>query len=589
MGFTTPWLLVGLVAAALPILLHLVQRREPPEVAFPAVRYLEDATRDHRRRVKLRHLFLLLLRTLLIIAVVLAAAGLTMRRGGIGRHAPSALVLVLDNSASSAAVVDGEATLVGLRRAARAVLDRATPADRLWLVTADGIARAGTASELRARVDATVPSPLRLDLGQAIAAGRDLLRTAGRPGEVVVVSDLQRTALGPARGRGAVLALRPDAPPPANRAIAGATAIDLPWSTEGGRIAVTMAASDTAAAPLSLRLPGRGTREVLLVPGVPSVQRVPVAAPGWSSVTVALPPDELRLDDERTLPLRVAPPAAVRWDAGDRFVAAAMSVLQGDGRIRDGEGLRLGALGPGPSIVVPPSDPAQIGALNRALAARGVTWRYGAPMLAAERTDSGALLPVRTDLSRRVALEGSGDVLLTASGAPWLVRSGDVLLLGSRLDTAWTSLPLQAGFVTFLDAILTRAAPGALLLRDVVAGGSVTLPERVRHVVHDGAVSRVEGGGPWRPTALGVYHLTDGVDTLGAVTVSVDPRESQLARAADADARALWGADVDDLDDGPSRAFTAGSRADLRGPLLFLALCCLVAEAYLAGRAGPRS
>ena len=83
MTFLHPWLLAGLLAAGVPLLLHLVQRREPPTVVFPAVRYLLDATREHQRRLRIRHWLLLLLRTLLIVALVLAAAGPTVRRSGV--------------------------------------------------------------------------------------------------------------------------------------------------------------------------------------------------------------------------------------------------------------------------------------------------------------------------------------------------------------------------------------------------------------------------------------------------------------------------------------------------------------------------
>ena len=122
MTFLYPWMLVGLAAAAIPLLLHLVQQREPPTVVFPAVRYLQDATRQNERRLRLRHWLLLLLRTLLIASLVLAAAGPTLPSGGVATHGPTALVLILDNSASSAVVVEGTPRLDALRRAARTVL-----------------------------------------------------------------------------------------------------------------------------------------------------------------------------------------------------------------------------------------------------------------------------------------------------------------------------------------------------------------------------------------------------------------------------------------------------------------------------------
>ncbi len=124
-SFLHPWLLAGLAAAALPVLLHLVHRRQPPTVEFPAVRYLIDTTREHQRRLKLRNLLLLLLRTALILALVLAAAGPSAPIRGAPAHAPAALALIVDNSLSSGAVVQGATRLDQLRRAARGVLDRA--------------------------------------------------------------------------------------------------------------------------------------------------------------------------------------------------------------------------------------------------------------------------------------------------------------------------------------------------------------------------------------------------------------------------------------------------------------------------------
>src|SRR5436190_1745076 len=63
--FLHPLALVGLAAAAIPALLHLLERRVPPEAEFPPLRYLSEAERQNARRLKLRHLLLLLLRTAL--------------------------------------------------------------------------------------------------------------------------------------------------------------------------------------------------------------------------------------------------------------------------------------------------------------------------------------------------------------------------------------------------------------------------------------------------------------------------------------------------------------------------------------------
>ena len=96
-GFAAPWALLGLAAAAIPLLLHLFARRVPPTVIFPATRYLAETARAHHRRLTLQHWLLLLVRTLIVTALVLAAAGPTWPSGGAAAHAPAALAIVLDN------------------------------------------------------------------------------------------------------------------------------------------------------------------------------------------------------------------------------------------------------------------------------------------------------------------------------------------------------------------------------------------------------------------------------------------------------------------------------------------------------------
>ncbi|MGN6392228.1 MAG: vWA domain-containing protein [Gemmatimonadales bacterium] len=586
MGFLHPWALAGLAAAAVPLLLHLLARREPPTVVFPAVRYLITTTREHQRRLKLQHLLLLLVRTLLIIAVVLAAAGPTLPRRGVAGHAPSALVLVVDNSPSSAAVVAGTARLTQIQAAARQVLDRATADDALWLLAADGVPRRGDRAALRAQVDALPVSPRRLDLGAAMTLANDVLSSESRPGEIALLTDLQASAVSGARTAVPILVGRPDGAPPPNVGIARLETGPQPWASEGGRLTVTLVGDSGAARPVTARFGQRPPRQALARVGGPAVLSLPGEAAGWWTADAELDPDELRLDDHRVGVVRVAPVARVDWDSTSRFVAAALEVLAANRRIARGAEVTLGRLARGRSVVVPPEDPAAIGALNRALAARGVSWRYGAPVLAAEVTDSGAIIG-RVRVLRRYQLQSSESgrtgVLATVGGAPWLVRSGDVVLLGSRLDPAWTDLPVSAGFMPFMDALVNRLARGVVSLEDGTPGEPVNLPDLVSDVRQGERDWRVEGGGAFRPGEPGTYYLVDGDDTVGAIAANIDPRESLLAPAPDAQIRRLWpGAQIMSLASVADAVFNAGARGDLRGPLLWAALLLALGETALA-------
>jgi hypothetical protein len=278
--------------------------------------------------------------------------------------------------------------------------------------------------------------------------------------------------------------------------------------------------------------------------------------------------------------------ARVDWDSASRFVAAACEVLEANRRIARGREVTLGRLARGRSIVQPPEDPAALGALNRALAARGVSWRYGAPLIAPATIDSGPVVG-RVRVLRRYQLQseesGRTGVLATVGGAPWLVRSGDVVLLGSRLDPAWTDLPVSAGFMPFMDVLVNRLARGEVSLADGAPGDPVPLPDLVSDVRQGKRDWRVEGGGAFRPGEPGTYYLVEGEDTVGAIAANIDPRESLLAPATDAQVRRLWkNAQVVSLNDVGDAVFGAGARGDLRGPLLWAALLLGLAETALA-------
>lgn len=585
-GFLHPWMLAGLLAAAIPILLHLLARREPPTVVFPAVRYLVTTTREHQRRLKLQNWLLLLLRTLLVATLVMAAAGPTVPLSGVPGHAPSALVLVLDNSPSSGTMAGGSPQLAQLVAAARQILGRATPDDALWLIAADGIPRRGDRAGLGELLDAVTVSPRRMELGAAITLAAEVLEAETRPGEIVLLTDLQASALSAAAPSAPLLIGRPGTPPPPNTGIGRIETGTQPWSSDGGRVSVVLVGDSGESVPVSARLGDRPARQALGRVGGSVALTVPGVPAGWWTLTTGLDPDEFRLDDQRVAAVRVAPVARVSWDSTSRFVAAASEVLASNGRIRPGQEVTLGTLARGASVVQPPNDPAQVGALNRALSARGVAWSFGNLSTELAFSDSGAVVP-RQRVTRRYALQSAGSgrtgVLATVNGTPWIVRDGNVILVGSRLDPAWTDLPVSAGFMPFMDVLLNRLARGQAALGEGAPGDPVPLPDLVTTIRQDETEWQVEGGGLFQPPDAGVYYLLAGRDTVGAISVNPDPRESRLNRATDGQVRRLWkGARLVPLEDVGDVAFSSASRGDLRGPLLWLALVAGLAEVGLA-------
>ncbi|MEO8294697.1 MAG: hypothetical protein ABI613_04200, partial [Gemmatimonadota bacterium] len=227
-----------------------------------------------------------------------------------------------------------------------------------------------------------------------------------------------------------------------------------------------------------------------------------------------------------------------------------------------------------------------LGALNRALDQRGVGWRFGDLVAGSATADSGSLVG-RERIDRRYILVPSGSgrtgVMATVNQSPWIVRGNGVVLLGSRVDPAWTGLPLSAEFMPFMDALINRIARGELSVVAAFPGVPLPLPDLVTEVRFKDQRWPVEGGAPFLPREVGIHFLMAGADTVGALAVNFDPRESLLKRADDGAVRDLWrGALMSAPSDGPSRAFSLGVRSDLRGVLLWCALVLGAAEVLLA-------
>ena len=98
MTFVNLSLLAGTALVAVPIVLHLIMRRKPTLLEFPALRFIQQRADMNRRRLKLRHLLLLLLRAGVIALLAFAPARPSVKFGTTAgsQEAPVAAALVFD-------------------------------------------------------------------------------------------------------------------------------------------------------------------------------------------------------------------------------------------------------------------------------------------------------------------------------------------------------------------------------------------------------------------------------------------------------------------------------------------------------------
>lgn len=318
MSVLAPALLAGLIAIAIPVVLHLVQRERKQVVAFPSLMFLRKIPYQSMRRRVIRHWPLLLLRVLLIALLVVAFArpflpGADAAAGAAGTRE---VAILLDRSASMAY---GD-RFPRAREAARNVVNGLGPGDRASLVLfASDVEVAVQPGDgrgaLLAAIDAARPAPLGTRYGPALQAGAGLLESSPMPRrEIVLVSDFQ--AAGWDRQQNvklpAGLALTPV--PVAEPRVEDAALVDLAFAREaadqagGERVTVTARVANRGASRvenrvLVLEADGRqlDSRTVSADPGTTvSVAFAPpltLPANGRLRLVARLAPDRLPLDD----------------------------------------------------------------------------------------------------------------------------------------------------------------------------------------------------------------------------------------------------------------------------------------------------
>src|SRR5216683_300046 len=130
LAFAHPAYLWGLLAVALPILVHLFNQRRPRPLSFGAIEFVLRSQRQKARRLRLRQILLLALRCLLIAAVALALSRPSLKpKGALTAQAsgPQATALLLDASLSMRYRIGSKTLFERAREEALAALDRLGP------------------------------------------------------------------------------------------------------------------------------------------------------------------------------------------------------------------------------------------------------------------------------------------------------------------------------------------------------------------------------------------------------------------------------------------------------------------------------
>jgi hypothetical protein len=191
LSFLAPVFLAGAFAAAIPIVLHLLKREPEPRVKFAAVKLLKHAPVEYTQRRRLRELLLLALRIAALVLLALAFAR-PFFPSGAALASSGTTIVALDTSFSLSAPGRFEQA----RQIAKDAIAKAPTSDSVGVVTfaddAEIAARPGEDRVLAASaIDRATVGFGATRYRAALSASVQAL--AGRPGTIVVVTDLQES------------------------------------------------------------------------------------------------------------------------------------------------------------------------------------------------------------------------------------------------------------------------------------------------------------------------------------------------------------------------------------------------------------
>ncbi len=333
MSLLSPLFLLGGLALALPVWLHLLQRENPIRLPFSSLMFFEKRTQSSMRERRLRYFLLLSLRLALLALLALAFAKPVWERtaGSSLAGLPRLHIIALDTSLS----MNYGDRWQRAAAEAQSVVDSLGAADRAQVITMGPSVRVVTEpiaerEQLKAAIGALKPTPSRNSYGDLAEAVRSLAPEGSLPVSLHVISDFQQSAM-PGRfsdvALPSIVTLVPhnlseaSAPNWAIESIEGNLRI---YADKKPRIDVTIAGFGTEKASRRVSLAIQG-RQIASQPAeVPASGRATVTFEGFEvpaghnrAEVVLEPGDGLPFDDKMLLALENAEPQTILFVSND--------------------------------------------------------------------------------------------------------------------------------------------------------------------------------------------------------------------------------------------------------------------------------
>ncbi|NIT55913.1 MAG: VWA domain-containing protein, partial [Aliifodinibius sp.] len=138
MNFLNPLFLLGLLAVALPVIIHLVNLKKPQKVAFSTLSFFNELRKSTIRRIRIKQYLLLALRVLAILFLALALARPFLPptiTGSASSGESRSVAILIDNSASMSRVGTDGPLIEQAKKVVNRIITNGNSDDRFLIKT----------------------------------------------------------------------------------------------------------------------------------------------------------------------------------------------------------------------------------------------------------------------------------------------------------------------------------------------------------------------------------------------------------------------------------------------------------------------
>jgi hypothetical protein len=204
MTFLNPAILFGLIAASIPILIHLLNLRKLKKIEFSTLQFLKELQKNRIRRIKLKQWLLLALRVLIILLIVSAFARPTLEGvslGGTTSAAKTTAVFILDDTFSMSVIDQQGSYFNHAKQTIKEVVSQLQEGDEVALILVsqqpEEVNYTSNLEKFLAELDNVQISFISNELNSAIVKAAEVIGASQNVNkEIYLLTDFQKGRLG---------------------------------------------------------------------------------------------------------------------------------------------------------------------------------------------------------------------------------------------------------------------------------------------------------------------------------------------------------------------------------------------------------